>query len=183
MIFCSWDPLVRKRQPELCPPPSGCWNIWGSRSPYKKTEGPSHCITFLGILIDMNAFELRLPAEKCQRLQSLLQSWSTRKSCMRRELESLLGHLSHIASIVHPGCTFLRQLFSLLHLARAPNHFILLNAGARADLKWWKCFLQNWNGSSFFPLPIPVSCVLECLWYLWEWCFCGHAGLVSSEVA
>ena len=78
-----------------------------------KTEGPSHCITFLGILIDTNAFELWLPAEKIQRLQFLLQSWSSKKSCMRRELESLLGHLSHAASIVHPGRTFLHQLFSL----------------------------------------------------------------------
>ena len=121
-----------------------------------KTEGPSHCITFLGILIDTNAFELRLPAEKIQRLQSLLQSWSSKKSYTRRELESLLGHLSHAASIVHPGRTFLRQLFSLLHLVKAPNHFIRLNVGARADLAWWKCFLQSWNGSSFFPLPTPT---------------------------
>ena len=27
-----------------------------------KTEGPSHCITFLGIVIDTKAFELRLSA-------------------------------------------------------------------------------------------------------------------------
>ena len=25
----------------------------------------------------------------------------------------------------------------------------------RADLQWWRCFLQLWNGSSFFPLPSP----------------------------
>ena len=120
-----------------------------------KTVGPTYCITFLGIVIDTQSFELRLPGEKIQRLQALLQSWIARKACRKKELESLLGHLSHAATVVRPGRTFLRQLFSLLHQARAPNHFIRLTAGARADLAWWRCFLQGWNGSSFFPLPVP----------------------------
>ena len=45
----------------------------------------------------------------------------------------------------------LRELFRLLHLTRAPHHFVRLAAGARADLAWWWCFLKEWNGSSFFP--------------------------------
>ena len=68
-----------------------------------KTEGPAYCITFLGLLIDTNAFELRLLVGKIQCLQTLLQSWSSKKSCTRKELESRLGHLSHVASIVRPG--------------------------------------------------------------------------------
>ncbi len=55
-----------------------------------KTVGPSTCITFLGILIDTEAFELRLPTEKLARLQELVQSWCGRKACTRRELESLV---------------------------------------------------------------------------------------------
>lgn len=120
-----------------------------------KTEGPSICITFLGILINTVSFELRLPADKLQRLQTLVQSWNTEKAHTRKELESLLGHLSHAASIIRPGRTFLRQLFSLLHQVRAPHHYVRLNAGARADLAWWKCFLQSWSGSSFFPPHEP----------------------------
>ena len=83
--------------------------------------------------------------------------WTPRKSCTRKELESLLGHLSQAASVVRPGRTFLRQLFSLLHVARTPHHFVRLTPGAKADLAWWRCFLQIWNGSSFFPLPEPSS--------------------------
>ena len=121
-----------------------------------KTEGPATCVTFLGILVDTRAFQLRLPADKILRLQSLIQSWCSKKVCTRKELESFLGHLSHAASVVRPGRTFLRQLFNLLHLAKAPHHYIRLTVGARADLAWWRCFLQNWNGTSFFPLPIPA---------------------------
>ena len=126
-----------------------------------KTEGPSPCITFLGILLDTVAQELRLPPEKIQRLQCLLRLWSSRKACTRKELESFLGHLCHAASVVRPGRTFLRELFNLLRHAKAPHHHIRLTAGARADVAWWKCFLQHWNGSSFFPLPGPSSHVFS----------------------
>lgn len=122
-----------------------------------KTEGPVCLIIFLGIIIDSDTFELRLPAAKIQRLHALLQAWQAKRACTRKELESLLGHLSHAASVVRPGRTFLRQLFDLLHVVRAPGHFVRLNAGAKADLAWWRCFLQHWSGSSFFPLPTPAS--------------------------
>ena len=111
-----------------------------------KTEGPATSLSFLGILIDTQAFELRLPAEKLSRLQETLPAWADKKSCTRRELESLLGHLSHAESVISQGRTFLRQLFPLLSLDRASHHYIRLNAGARADLTWWRVFLQDWNG-------------------------------------
>ena len=120
-----------------------------------KTEGPSTVVSFLGILIDTISFELRLPTEKVMRLQSLIRGWIQKQACTRKELECLLGHLAHAASVVRPGRTFLRQLFGLLHLEKASNHYIRLSRGARADLSWWKCFLQVWNGSSFFPPPHP----------------------------
>lgn len=122
-----------------------------------KTEGPSTCVPFLGILIDTVACELRLPTEKIQRLRVLIHSWCHKKACTRKELESLLGHLSHAASVVRAGRTFLRQLFGLLHLTKAPHQCVRLNAAARADLLWWKCLLHCWNGSSFFPLPTPAA--------------------------
>lgn len=121
----------------------------------QKTEGPTTALGFLGILIDTRVFELRIPAEKLQRLKQLLQRWSRRTSCTRKDLESLLGHLSHAATVVTQGRTFLRQLFHLLSLERAPHHHIRLNAGARADLLWWTTFLQDWNGTSFFHTAAP----------------------------
>lgn len=68
-----------------------------------KTEGPASILVFLGILIDTNRFELHLPAEKIAHLQSVLRQWTQKKSCTRRDLESLLGHLSHTATVVKQG--------------------------------------------------------------------------------
>ena len=134
---------------------SGIFRMLGVPVATHKTEGPSTTLVFLGILIDTHALELRLPIEKLTRLQELIQSWSGRRSCTRRELESLLGSLSHAATVITQGRTFLRQLFSLLALDRAPHHYIRLNTSAKADLLWWKVFLQEWNGSSFFPSIAP----------------------------
>ena len=58
-----------------------------------KLEGPTTLITFLGILLDTVAMELRLPQEKLQRLKGLIQQWQRKKSCCKRELQSLIGQL------------------------------------------------------------------------------------------
>ena len=76
-----------------------------------------------------------------------------KRCCTRKELESLLGHLSHAATVIRPGRIFLRTLFSLLSRLSCPSHFVRLNIEARADLVWWRHLLQHWNGRSFFPLP------------------------------
>ena len=59
----------------------------------EKLEGPSSCLTFLGIEIDTQVGVLRLPQDKLIRVRTALTQWSNRKSCTRRELESLIGTL------------------------------------------------------------------------------------------
>jgi hypothetical protein len=121
-----------------------------------KREGPSAVIVFLGIIIDTLKGELRLPEEKLQRLISLLEEWGDRRSCTRKELESLIGHLSHAAKVVRSGRSFLRRMLDLLHAVHHPPNSttpIRLNAGFRADLAWWREFLPLWNGVSFLPPP------------------------------
>ena len=83
-------------------------------SPHK-VEGPSTVLVFLGILIDTKALELRLPLPKLKSTKDLVQRWQKRKACTRRELESLLGHLVHAATVIRHGRTFLKSLFTLLH--------------------------------------------------------------------
>ena len=126
-----------------------------------KTEGPTSVLVFLGILIDTEAFELCLPADKLARVQETIRSWVGKKACTRKELESLLGHLSHAAAVISQGRIFLRQLLPLLSVGRSPYYFVCLNAGARADLLWWNVFLQDWNGTSFFPTSVPAMEVIS----------------------
>ena len=86
--------------------------------------------------------------------------WRSKRACTRNELESFVGHLAHASIVIRHGRIFLRPLFALLSTAVRPQFFIRLNQSVRADLQWWDCFLrdcflQDWNGSSFFPPPTP----------------------------
>ena len=51
-----------------------------------KCEGPTPCLTFLGIQIDTVNGTLSLPKDKLERVQSMVQQWEGRKACSRREL-------------------------------------------------------------------------------------------------
>ncbi len=91
--------------------------------------------------------------DKVDRILRLLQSWSRKSTCTRRELESLIGSLHHACRVVVPGRTFLRRMIDLLCSFRNRNHPIRLNLEIRRDLQWWLSFFQDWNGMSFFLSP------------------------------
>ena len=120
-----------------------------------KRDGPTTCLVFLGIIIDTILGELRLPPEKLQRLLSLLQAWGDKKTCSRRELESLIGLLNHACKVIRSGRSFLRRMIDLLHGTNRSSRCtpIRLNTGFRADLAWWREFVSAWNGTSYLSPP------------------------------
>ncbi len=87
-----------------------------------KTEGPSTALVFLGILIDTVKMEIRLPADKLARLQSLINQWSTKTVCTKRDLLSLIGHLQHACRVVPSGRSFLRRMINTSTYARQLYH-------------------------------------------------------------
>ena len=93
-----------------------------------KLEGPSTCLTFLGIEIDTRSLEIRLPDTKLRALQDLILG---RESCERRELESLVGSLSHTCCVVQSGKIL---MFQLLSVARKAHRSLRLNQSYRSDL-------------------------------------------------
>lgn len=121
-----------------------------------KRDGPTTCLIFLGIEIDTTADELRLLSEKLLCLQTRLAEWGDRKSCRRRELESLIALLNHASKVVRSARSFLCRMLDLLHGVhshRHHSHLIRLNTEFRADLAWWRIFVKKWNGISFLSPP------------------------------
>ena len=55
----------------------------------EKTVGSTTCLTFLGIKVDTDLLEQRLPQEKLQRVKQMVQEWMGRKAARRRKLKSL----------------------------------------------------------------------------------------------
>ena len=79
-----------------------------------KTEGPTTALVFLGIVIGSVKGELRLPQEKLSQLKRILSAWSGKRAATKHELQVLLGHLNHAASVVQAGRPFLRHLIEAM---------------------------------------------------------------------
>ena len=149
----------------------------------EKCAGPSTVMIFLGFELDTNLMVVKLPEEKLQRILSMVQEWKVKKVCRKRELESLLGHLQHAATVIRPGRTFVRRLIELLSAFKNRDHWIRLNDTTRSDLCWWACFMEVWNGISLMPGRAPLSIPLVSdasgswgcgafwgtKWFQWQW--------------
>ncbi|VDI56854.1 Hypothetical predicted protein [Mytilus galloprovincialis] len=95
---------------------------------FKKTEGPCHKLEYLGIFLDTINMEAYLPLEKVLRIQEIIEYFSKRNSCTKRELLSLLGHLNFACRVIVPddevqslGTTCKRDTNSLSASLRADD--------------------------------------------------------------
>ena len=125
----------------------------------EKLEGPSTCLSILGIELDPSTLQARLPPQKRERIIALLGTWAGKRFCRGRELESLIGHLHHACKVTPPGRTFLHHMINLLCAFRRDDHPIRLNQEFLQDLTWWCELFQSWDGLSFFQMsqwaPLP----------------------------
>ena len=114
---------------------------------------PSQQITFLGIELDSQTWEMRLPATKLQELKVALEAWVTRSRCTKRELLSLAGSLSFAAKVVPPGRTFCRRLFDAASSFPSLDIPQALSQEACDDISWWHACIESWNGRSLLLEP------------------------------
>ena len=78
------------------------FNTLGVRIAEHKTKGPSLIIEFLGIILDSQKMEARLPPDKLNRLSMELDAYYIKKSATLQEFQSLTGTLN-FACISHPS--------------------------------------------------------------------------------
>ena len=120
-----------------------------------KLEGPSHCLTFLGIVLDTQQMQARLPEEKLSHIKCQLSTWLHRKKATKRQILSLVGLLQHAGKVVQPGRTFMAAMYSTAAKVKKLAHFSRLNKSFRSDLYWWHIFFNNWNGISLLRSATP----------------------------
>ena len=118
----------------------------------EKLEGPIMVLTFLGIVLDTQKLEIRLPPHKLEELNERIMEWKRKQSCTKRELLCLIGKLSHATKVVAAGRTFLRRMIDTSMSVQRLNHHINLNSEFHSDLAWWECFLPVWNSRSFMSI-------------------------------
>lgn len=130
---------------------------------FEKLEGPSHCLTFLGIILDTQRMEARLPPDKLSRIRNQLSTWLSRKKATKREVLSLVGLLQHACKVVRPGRLFVSQMYSTAAKLKHLSHHTRLNKEFRSNLHWWHTFVTSWNGTSLFHAPYHQAPFDSCI--------------------
>lgn len=111
-----------------------------------KTIFPTTSLEFLGLELDTDAMEARMPADKLSWMGELLVSWRARRSCRLRELQALIGFLQFAAHVIPHARAFLRRLIEFSTTFQSDFCVRHIPQYARADLQWWLMFHSRWNG-------------------------------------
>ena len=114
----------------------------------KKVTVPSTSTTFLGILLDTNLGQARLPENKVKQYVSDIEAILKNKFISVKQAQSLLGKLNFSTAVV-PTRAFLHSVIDLIPKKGNPRS-IFIKKGTRADIELWCTFLKQYNGVSFF---------------------------------
>jgi len=151
----------------------------------EKLEGPATSLSFLGIILDTEHLEIKLPADKLARIKQLLISWLPKKKATKRQILSLVGTLHHATKVVRAGRAFVSRMYSTAARLHKMHYLTRLNRSFRSDLLWWNTFLQAWNGFSILRHPAVshpdvyvqtdasgtwgCAAVMNPYWLQWQW--------------
>ena len=115
----------------------------------KKLVAPSTEVTCLGIVVNTLNFTVSIPSEKLLAIKELCQKWTSKDTCTKRELQSLLGSLLYVAKCIKYARYFLNRMLTLLRVNFDKKN-IYITKDFKQDLKWFNTFLAVYNGVSFF---------------------------------
>ena len=115
-----------------------------------KIEGPCTCLEYLGIILDSDSMQCRLPRDKVERIMKFIKELLSKRSCTKRELLQLLGHMNFASRVILAGRAFVSYLLALASSVSELHYYVHLNSECRQDLFMWMEFLSNWNGISLF---------------------------------
>jgi hypothetical protein len=118
-----------------------------------KICGPSTVIEFLGIELDTEQLEARLPPEKLSYLKELLDDWSHRTHATLREVQEFTGFLRFATQVIPTARTFLRSLYDFESGFATPFSRRRLSKPAQHDIAWWGIL---WNPLVFGSMPASL---------------------------
>lgn len=116
----------------------------------EKTEGPAEVITFLGLELDSNKMEIRIPLAKIAEIISKVVTLLGKKKATLKEIQSLIGSLNFCCRAIPMGRPFSRRLINAICGLTKPQHHVRISREMKLDLKMWLSFFSCHNGISVF---------------------------------
>lgn len=116
---------------------------------WHKLTPPSKCQVYLGIVIDSDLMELRLPTGKLEKMRVLVDEVSGQDKISKNQLDKLTGMLAHCSTIIKGGRTFCRSLYDMYRVMNKTKlKAIRLSETAKSDLEWWAHSAYLFNGKA-----------------------------------
>lgn len=126
-----------------------------------KTQGPSSCLSYLGIEIDTGSGCCRLPADKVAKLVGQIEDCLSRDRVRLQRVQSVLGSFNFACRIIPMGRVFCRKLERSTAGVSSPHHTIRLSKELKADLRMWLLFLRSFNSELLWPRAPEPNSVLQ----------------------
>ena len=75
---------------------------------------PATRVVCLGVLIDTVTCTIAIPPEKLCQINDTVKEWLEKRSCTKRQLQSILGLLLYVHKCVKPARVFLNRILDML---------------------------------------------------------------------
>ena len=114
----------------------------------EKTVLPCTALVFLGLIIDTDSQQIKIPTDKLLACRDKLCSVQNKKELSLKQIQSLIGTLQFLSRAVRGGRTFLQRLVHLTRGIVDESRPITLGSEAQVDIAMWLQFLKEYNGTS-----------------------------------
>lgn len=92
---------------------------------------------------------MSIPETKVSETLIAVAKYRKRRSMLKKELQSVIGRLIHIAKCVAPARLFVSRLLDALREAK--KKYVKITTEMKADFQWFETFCKDWNGISLIP--------------------------------
>lgn len=114
------------------------YHLFGVPLAHEKSVLPTTCLEFLGVTINTELLQFRVPPQKITRLNFLVDFVISKEKVVLRTLQSLLGLLAFASRVIPIGRVFSKRLYRSISGIKSPYHFVRITASLRAGLLVWK---------------------------------------------
>ena len=129
----------------------------------KKAEGPSHRMTYLGVMFDTESMTMMVPPDKLAEIKDEINRWARKTTISKKDLQSLLGKLFWVAKVVRYARAFMGRLLQQLRtLANTKDSYkVKIHPESQKDLMWWSRYLDHFNGIQMIVNEDPFELELD----------------------
>ena len=141
-----------------------------------KASGPETKMEYLGVEFNSITFTKTVPPAKMAQMKDTLFTWLNKKTCTKRQLQSLCGQLLWVARCVQHSRCFISRLLAGLKTLGEQHHKMTLTPEMLLDILWWYTYIKEYNGVSFMINPLNAT-----IKYAGDACKKGGGAYFGSE--